>query len=165
MTPDGRGIVYLREKDAEAVRNGDNTLNFSDRLNGLYVADLSGEGERRYTDGSEARSEVAVYSPTAGKVAFISQSNEDAETYVMNVDGTGRKKFLEDGSNVDGLSWSSNGESSVYSAYGDLYLANADGTESLKLTDTPENEGFVVWLPRNDGENPRDEGRFVSVGR
>lgn len=143
-TSDGQGLISLKERDAAKAVRGEPLNDYTERLDGLYATDLDGANERRFTDGFETRSDVVLYSPVADKVAFRSS---DA-FYVMSPDGGDREKAaIVGGPNSYPLSWSSDGTKLLVSVDGDLFIIDADGSRTTRLTESGTGGAPAAWTP------------------
>ena len=90
---------------------------------GLRIIYANGTGLSNLTD--EEGDNFPVWSPDGKKIAFINY-REGRNLYIINSDGTGRKKISNTGSVLPGLAWSSDGQSLLFSAESpdELYYSN-----------------------------------------
>ena len=99
-----------------------------------------------------------AFSPDGTRVLFTAitlsgtQGNLDIAT--INIDGTGYKKVVGDGSKLshqDWPSWSPDGKrfafSSTHDGNQEIYTAAADGTDVVRLTQSPGLDAHPSWSP------------------
>jgi len=106
------------------------------------------------TSGPTLSSSPTQPIPLEGKIAITRLDGSHQRIYVINADGSGLVKISTGDSWEDFIpAWSPNGQHIVfvrsYSPYGqkDLYVANADGSGTERLTSTPTNEETPAWSP------------------
>ena len=138
-SPDGKTICFT------VYPNGAEQL-------ALMLADGS---ERRFLTGgplSPTPNSEAAWSPTGEKIAFVSGRN-DEDIYVVNADGSDRKRLTDDAPGNDHWppTWSPDATRIAFTSDGpwggDLYAMNADGSGLTRLTDDPDYDGFPAWRP------------------
>lgn len=98
-----------------------------------------------------------------GKIAFWSDLGP-AAIFVINPDGTGRRRLTDASARAKGAAWSPGG--TRLALYGsadeggdanfDIYAINADGSERERLTRGPAREVQPAWSP---------DGRRIAYGR
>lgn len=119
----------------------------------IYTYNTKTEALTRLTDQNYVYDMYPHWNATGDKIVFTRQyllENDRNEIWTMNADGSDAKKI------VDGYaaSWSPDGMKLVFSQVTDgnvdLYSCDKDGTNSIKLLDTPINESFPMWSP--DGQ-------------
>ncbi|MCH7802204.1 MAG: VCBS repeat-containing protein, partial [Chloroflexi bacterium] len=99
----------------------------------IYEIDLVGNIIRRLTD-SPGEDGSPAYSPDGTRIAFYSDRNgPDFEIFVMNHDLSGLRQLTFD--NVDDLSltWCGNDRIAYMYDYNQIYIMNADGSDSRLL--------------------------------
>lgn len=127
---------------------------------GLYVMKPDGSGIRRLT--TEASNTDPAWSPDGSRIAFVRGFvEEDAGIYVMDPNGTDLRRITDEGSLVDGADlgpvWSPDGSRIAFAREGreagadigstEIYVVDADGTNLVRLTNTPVNEYEPDWSP------------------
>jgi TolB protein len=160
-SPDGRRIAFTRT-----------------RLGGspeIYVMNADGSKQRRlarglapptvYAGAAVPAGELA-WSPDGHKIAFQSPSDDGkSEIYVMNSDGTGRRRLTVSPESYDGVpAWSPDGRRIAYArgdnVAEDLYVMNADGSGQKKLSPYSVTLAYEFtepsWSP---------DGRRIAFGR
>ena len=104
----------------------------------------------------------------SGQLVFDSTRGGDyRDLYVMNRDGYNMSRLTRGEADSIAGPWSPDGTRIVYTSFGlttsDIWVMNADGSNSVNLTDTPDvDESFPAWSPdgqhiaftsRRDGNN------------
>ncbi len=121
-----------------------------------FGAALSGCGEGQRTEPTVA---------AGGKIAFVSERDDNSEIYVINADGSGLTNLTNHPSN-DGkegfnaeanFAWSPDGKRIAFVSDRDddgvswinseIYVMNADGTDQTRLTTTEAIESHPRWSP------------------
>lgn len=138
-SPDGTQIVFVHD-DAEQSGPG----------NAVFIVNADGTGMRRVTPWGMSGCCTASWSPDAQWILFDARG----KIFVVHPDGAGlRQIHLE----IDGRYWayepvwSPDGSKIAFSAWvralgqDDIYMADADGTNVLQVTNTPDQEGQVDW--------------------
>jgi Tol biopolymer transport system component len=118
-SPDSSKIVFSHD------RNGDK------RTFDIWIIDVDGTDLRQLTFGDGWERNPA-WSPDGSKIAYDG-------IWVMNADGTSLTKI------IDGIhpSWSPDGNQIVFSRNGDIWIANADGSDPMQIT----NDTACDWHP------------------
>ncbi|MCK4244253.1 MAG: PD40 domain-containing protein, partial [Candidatus Omnitrophica bacterium] len=96
-SPDGTKILY-RRKD------------------GLYIMNSDGNNKYKLVDGTA----LGIWHPDGKRIFFNYYRKKDYNTYMININGTGKKKFIEQSSFLD--DWSPDG--SRFIASRTMYTAN-----------------------------------------
>jgi len=141
-SPDGTRIAFTSERDGNME---------------IYVLALDGGHPLNLTnhpgdDGSPA------WSPDCGRIVFTSTREEDHAIYVMNADGSGQEQLTHDGPAGEGV-FSFDALRILYTGYDhavgqgdgppaiDVYVMDADGSNSAPLTTDPAPDGGPAWSP------------------
>jgi Tol biopolymer transport system component len=160
LSPDGSQIAFISDRDdPEAGRC------FPDCRYQLYVIDVEealrsagteGSSERRLVE-TEFRTLHPDWHPDGSKLSFDTESNLQADIYVVNADGSGLQRLIEDGFWAD---WSPDGSQIAFASGRDgnveLYVADADGTNQRRLTENSYLDFFPAWSP---------DGRRIAFAR
>jgi TolB protein len=115
---------------------------------------------RRLTDRREPEYN-GVFSPDGARVLFgaitLSGTQGNLDIAAVNKDGTGLKTVLDDGGKLvhqDWPAWSPNGRrfafSSTHEGNQEIYTAAADGSDLIRLTQSPGVDTHPCWSP--DGQ-------------
>ena len=120
----------------------------------IYVVNPDGTGRVQLTDGS-LDDTSPDWSPDGTKIAYVhggagdlnADYNYPGTIMVMNSDGSGKRKLLDDGSSP---AWSPDGTKIAFSREGDLWTVDAEGSaeETLLVESPPECEYLLPdWSP------------------
>jgi hypothetical protein len=114
-----------------------------------------------------------AWSPDGQKIAFESESDGDAEIFVVNVDGTGLQQLTNNEGFLDAYpQWSPDGSQIAFHSDRDgnteIYVITIDGLVETRITDDPGSDSAAVWSP--DGQwlafsSDRDGDRDIFVMR
>jgi Tol biopolymer transport system component len=108
------------------------------------------------SSGSLVSEEGQIAFTHAIKFNWTNWASSEADTYTINVDGSGERR-LTNSPGLDGFpAWSSDGERLAFSSARDggqseMYVMDANGSEQRRLTHTPEAEFFFAWSPDGEG--------------
>ena len=158
-SPDGRRIAFRHHRwDDSGVGTTE-----------VYVMNADGSGQRNLT--REWGREVSpIWSPDWRKIAFLRNPCDavyraacrgNTTIYVMNADGSGKRKLARGGSvkeswgqhedGGDGLAWSPDGRRIAFLTDRDgnfeIYVMNADGSGQRNLTRKPAFDSDPLWSP------------------
>jgi TolB protein len=160
-SPDGREIAFVGNRDGNAE---------------VYVVNADGSGLRNLTRNA-AHEDSAVWSPDGRKIAFVRYSPcrdsvcpSDADIYVMNADGSGKRRLTRD-AQLDYLpAWSPDGQQVAFERRRrtnpktaprlfrrEVYVMNADGTGQRLLAYgerplwSPDGR-TIAFVSRRDGD-------------
>jgi Tol biopolymer transport system component/putative hemolysin len=114
-----------------------------------------------------AEGETSAEVGTAELVFDSTRGGDYRDLYVMNRDGYDLSRLTRGEADSIAGPWSPDGTRIVYTSFGlttsDIWVMNADGTDPVNLTNTPDvDEGFPAWSPdgthiaftsRRDGNN------------
>jgi len=134
-SPDGRQIVFYRERDAGR----------SD----LYVMDADGGRSRPIFETPGASEGAPAFSPDGQSVAYDTDRDGNFEIYVMRADGTGHRRLTSHPGRDLAPAWSPDGRWMVFMSDRDarpefdVFRMKADGTEVERLT-----SGATHWFPQ-----------------
>jgi dipeptidyl aminopeptidase/acylaminoacyl peptidase len=103
------------------------------------------------TSGSKpGSSPIAV----RGQIAFVSKPGGQADIFVTNADGTGRRRLTNNPAKDIGPTWSPDGTKIAFISDRDragdfeIYVMNADGTGVRRLTNDPAADLGPAWSRR-----------------
>jgi Tol biopolymer transport system component len=126
-SPDGTKIAYV---------HFDPGSDFSS----IYVMSPDGSNRRRLTDGAASTSNdiEPMWSPDGSKIVFTSDRDDDYAVFVMNADGSGLHRLIDDGHEDGEPFYSPDGTLVAYDRFSEdrveLFVANADGSNPRRVT-------------------------------
>jgi TolB protein len=95
------------------------------------------------------------WSPSDGRILFISNRSGISDVWVMNHDGSGMKNLTHTGQPNAAPSWSPDGRQILFTSQRDLnwevYVMDADGKNPVNLTNNPHRDMTPRWSP--DGKH------------
>lgn len=127
-SPDGKKIAFVKDLRGICVINADGT-------NLIFIA-------------TSADTWIPSWSPDSKKLAFKTRFN----IYTVNADGTDLRDLTLSTSLYSLPSWSPDGSKIAFASfcYGnwEIYIINADGSNLVRITDTPEEDEMEpIWSP------------------
>lgn len=134
-SPDGTQIAYQRK-----LANG---------REHIFLMDADGSNQQQITSGS-TDSLYPIWSPDGRRLLFHSNRAGGWNIFSMAIDGSDIRQISDAGTEDFFATWSPNGEWVVYhSNVGDdnrdLFIGRADGTETIRLTETAQEERMPSW--------------------
>jgi Tol biopolymer transport system component len=141
-SPDGRRLAFRSDRDG----NGE-----------IYVMNADGSDQTRVTN-NPADEHLPAWSPDGTKLAFASNRNRLAfQLYVASVDGHNEHRLTADPTNYheeQRPAWSPDGTKVAFVSNRDpplgnteIYVVDADGTNSRRLTHNDLREDWPAWSP------------------
>jgi Tol biopolymer transport system component len=126
----------------------------------IYSMNTDGTGVTRLTNDPGADM-LGAWSPDGKRIAFTStRHNPIGEIYLMNADGSGVVRLTNTPGTSQAASWSKDGKQLVFMSNRDaanpangtiadveLYVVNADGTGTTRLTFNSVTEAYPMWSP------------------
>lgn len=183
-----RKVSDLQLEDAwMGSRNGDRELVVSGRVASavrfqLFLVNVENGHFRQLTNEPAAAFRDPTFSPDGKKIAYVYKKNrtersEIEELYVMNADGSNRKKITtyppndplakDPGYKVGPPHWNAKQKFITYQSNQagkqSIYAVTPDGKRQWKLTDSKLDEGWHDWSP--DGEWLTFDSRDPASGR
>ena len=122
---------------------------------GLVTANALGQAQIMAvfagTGGGSAVTVSPGLPPSAAKIAFTSNRDQDFEIYVMNPDGTGQTRLTNHPAQDQMPAWSADRTKISFVSDRDgndeIYVMNADGTGQTRLTNDPNYDYHPAWSP------------------
>jgi Tol biopolymer transport system component/tetratricopeptide (TPR) repeat protein len=117
----------------------------------IYIMNPDGSAQTRLTD-TEVPEDSPELSPDGRRIAFAVQVDGGVDVFLMNADGTGRKRLTNMTAMRLGAmrpAWSPDGRRIAFQSYAnpDVYVINRDGTGLENLTNRPGPDGSPAWSP------------------
>jgi TolB protein len=124
---------------------------------GDALQDTDGSNLVRLTD-DPADDYTPAWSPDGRQIAFYSERDGNYEIYVMNSDGSGLVRLTDHPANDRWPAWSPDGKKIAFTSERDgnyeIYvmsvedaLQGAEGSNLVRLTDNPADDGDPAWSP------------------
>jgi TolB protein len=141
ISPDGWRIAFTSNRDGN---------------NEIYVMNADGTNQENLTRSPATREWWPRWSPDGTKIIFYSWNTEvgptSGEIYVMDSGGTGPWTALTANNALDAdPEFSPDGQRIVFMSERDgnqeIYVMNADGSGTVRLTDAPGLDGTPRWSP------------------
>ncbi|HET6703002.1 MAG TPA: hypothetical protein VFH14_14410 [Gemmatimonadaceae bacterium] len=87
----------------------------------------------------------------ADQLAYVNDSDGNAEIYVIKVNGADRTRRTTNAANDGGPAWSPDASRIAFrtdrDGNGEIYVMNADGSNPVRLTNNPEDDASPTWSP------------------
>ena len=149
---DGEFGIYLINSDGTGLRkisgspSGDFNPSFSpdgkrvafERGGDIWVMEADGSNQVNLTNTPSIREECPSFSGDGKKVAFGSDEGGRMGVYIINLDGTGRKRLTDIDSDASCPSFSGDGRWIAYNTDRDgtmeIYIMKTDGSGKIRLT-------------------------------
>jgi len=139
-SPDGGKIAFWTNRDGNDE---------------IYVMNADGSNPVNLTN-NPAADRAPAWSPDGQRIAFETDRDGKVAIYVMNADGSGSAAQLINTAADDGAPvWSPDGTKIGFEAGGDIYVMNADGSNPVNVTNSPDWNSGIVWSP---------DGRTIAFG-
>jgi Tol biopolymer transport system component len=147
-SPSGEKIVYIWDSGVEPGREG--------ICYDICVVDTKDYHKTNLTCSSHDDDREPSWSPDGKKIVFSSRRQvTDMQIYVMNADGSQLTKLTTGDSSKYSPSWSPDGRRIVFTSGGpypardDVCIMNADGSNVVNLTNTPDIDDYLaIWSPQ-----------------
>jgi TolB protein len=147
ISPDGKTIAYI-----------------STKINGsrqIFTADITGErieqltssvSPRIYPGWSPEGNHSPVWTPDGEKIVYVSWENELPDIYIMDRDGTNKKRLTDSGKRDEDPAVTKDGRFILFNSkrnnyVGNIFYMTINGNNQTSLTDFPMDDIFPVAVP------------------
>lgn len=148
LSPDGSQFAFIRYRPGPMP----GPQPFLAQQVGIFVANMDGSNVRQVVAYGVAQAHELASASWSPDGRHIASATRNGRLFVVRVDGTGLKQLSLD---VDGgyfayqPDWSPSGDRLVFGMFAggqpDLYVADADGSNLVRLTDSPDFENGPDW--------------------
>ena len=96
----------------------------------IYAIELSQPDVEHFVISRPMHEASVVYSPDGGRIAFVARSDDNAEIYVANADGSGLLRITRNKANDGSPTFSADGKTLIFSS-------DRDGKFAIYQVDIP----------------------------
>ena len=128
-SPNGRQIAF------DSILDGDYNI---------FAINADGTNRIRLTN-HPADDERPDWSPNGEYIAFMSHRHGTWDIYIVNTRTFVDTQLTDSHGNYQDPSWSPDGTKIALSNDGDIYTINADGTDLMNITNSPDHEDSADW--------------------
>ncbi len=151
-SPDGTRIAFMSNRDGHVPKGGVLTT-FE-----IYVMDADGGNPQNLTNHPNSDL-TPSWSPDGTRIVFSSNREVNFEIYVMDTDGANPQKLTNNPGTDQHPAWSPDGTRIAFSSDRDIhfiadfgitseiYVMDADGRNSQRLTENRKNDDSPAWSP------------------
>ena len=126
----------------------------------IYTMNADGTGLTQLTNTASFQDASPAWSPDGSQIAFSRHTGAQAETWVMNPDGTGQLSLTPNSNPASSPAWSPDGTRIAFErpvpfgTSGEIWVMNADGTGPVAIGNTAANEYSYSpsWWGPKDGD-------------
>ena len=137
------------------LNDGGDRLIFAQKVDGasennseIFSINVDGTNTKKLTDNN-FWDLYPAWSPDEEHIAFLSKRDRDLDIYLMDADGGKTRKLYDSGDNDADIDWA--GESIVFTSQFAIWTIKEDGTQPVRITDSPgRGEWGKANLPRGD---------------
>ena len=137
--PDGEKVSYTWYSEDKPVPEG--------ICRDICLVNIKDGGKVNLTTSPKFDDRDLSWSPDGTNIAFSSRRQVvDIQIYVMNADGSQLSKLTTGNSSNYFPSWSPDGKKIVFTSGKDIYIMDADGSNMINLTKTPDIDDYLpIW--------------------
>jgi Tol biopolymer transport system component len=154
MRPDGsnlKQVTHNTTNDTNPTWSPDGTKIAFERLDKIFVKDMTNGRVVRLTDNAGISSFQPAWSPDGTRIAFVSSRDGGGnEIYTMNSsDGSGVRKLTDNGIREFEPTWSPDGTRIAFNREYKIWVMDADGADQKQLTEFSGSGGHYDpdWSP------------------
>ena len=130
-SPDDKQIVYT------LIHNG---------TDDIYVVNSDGSNNHQIVASRGLENHSPSWSPDGQHIVFVTKENAVNQIYVISWNGSAMTQLTHDGSG-DVPSWSPDGQYILFVRHGQIFVMNADGSNSHSLLDSGIRDTSPGWQP------------------
>jgi Tol biopolymer transport system component len=155
-SPDGEKIAFARrtiEDNSSAISSASASAPIVEK-SGIYTINADGTNEAHLTNSPDPG--ALAWSPDGKKITYVEwggeQSGGTTDIFVMNADGSGRRRLANRWANEGNPVWSPDGEKIAFGVQNingstDIFVMNSDGTGRTHLASSPRYLQGATWSP------------------
>jgi Tol biopolymer transport system component len=117
----------------------------------IWVMDLDGTNATPVNNTAGMHARHPTVSPDGQRIAFEADWNDSRKLFVMNMDGTMRRRLTSGDTDETSPSWSPDGSRIAFVSEWDggtaIAMVRTDGTDQRDLTSTPDLNDNPAWSP------------------
>jgi len=141
LSPDGRWLAYRRNP-------------FRGDEGDIYLASIGGGKQLNLTHSPGVADWSPSWSPSGEEIAFFSNEMSGLDIWVMNRDGSDKRRLTDDPALDEYPTWSPDGDRLAFQSTResgfDIYVMGSDGQDPTNITRHPSEDKWAAWSP--DGE-------------
>ncbi len=157
MNADGSGAQQLTHdgtSSSPAWSPGHRQIAYRSKPNDvadIYVMNANGSGAQQITKDNGTDNDYPTWSPDSQQIAFVSNESGKSDVWTVSANGGKARQLTSDAAaESQSPAWSPDGQQIAYTTNHEIYLMNADGSNSQALTKGDGDSDSPAWSP--DGQ-------------